>query len=159
VTDWPLRAVDPAEHDALAAMWHAAWHDGHAAIVPPGLVALRQLADFKTRMPGIAPLARTAGPKGAPLGFCAVRKDELYQLFVADKARGTGLAARLLADGEARLREGGYAEGFLDCQPDNIRALRFYQRLGWSIDSPALVTLETASGGFELETLILRKSL
>lgn len=159
MSDWPLRAVDPAEFHAFAVMWHKAWHDGHAAIVPAGLVALRQLADFKARVARIAPLARCGGPAGAPLGFCAVRKNELYQLFVAEKARGTGLAARLLADGEARLREGGYAEVFLDCQPDNIRALRFYQRMGWSIDRPAMVTLETADGGFELETLILRKSL
>jgi hypothetical protein len=36
------------------------------------------------------------GPIGAPLGFCMLKDDELYQLYVAAEARGVGAAAAVI---------------------------------------------------------------
>jgi GNAT superfamily N-acetyltransferase len=44
----------------------------------------------------------------ALLGYI-VRRAELYQLFVASSARGTGVAAALMADADARLSQAGSA--------------------------------------------------
>ena len=154
-----VRKVDPSEHVALAGMWHAAWHEAHGQICPPKLVMLRNLADFQHRIAKIAPLSRVIGLVGAPEGFCAVRSNEIYQLFVAPCARGTGAAAALIADGEHRIRQTGHHAAFLDCHPGNLRALKFYERSGWQTDKIAPVQLETSQGPFVLDTMILRKVL
>lgn len=154
-----VRRLEPGEYTALAEMWHAAWHDGHGAIVPPELVAVRTLSDFRARVPLIADLCRVIGPIGRPLGVCAVRTNEIYQLFVAQTAKGTGVAAQLLTEGEGRIAQACHADGFLDCHPDNTRALRFYRRNGWCEDGLARVDLDTSKGAFAIDTMILRKPL
>jgi ribosomal protein S18 acetylase RimI-like enzyme len=50
------------------------------------------------------PSVRVVGTAGAPVGFCVVKDEELYQLFVAAESRGSGIAVELVADAEARLR-------------------------------------------------------
>lgn len=57
------------------------------------------------------PNVRVVGPPRRPNGLCIVRSDELYQLFVAAPSRGSGVAAALLADAEARLADSGVATG------------------------------------------------
>jgi hypothetical protein len=47
------------------------------------------------------------GPPADPTGFCIIKGDELYQLFVAAHARGSGAAVALIDDGEMRLSKGG----------------------------------------------------
>jgi ribosomal protein S18 acetylase RimI-like enzyme len=74
---------------------------------------------------------RVAGPPGAPLGFCMLKGDELYQIYVAAEARGSDVAAALLADGEARLAARGVPVAWLACAIGNHRAARFYEKSGW----------------------------
>ena len=112
-----LRPARPEDIPGLAKLWHAGWHEAHAAYTPEALTRMRTEADFTRRLRDLLPGIRMAGPPLAPLGFCAIRDDELYQLFVAGAARGTGLAARLLADGEARLADIG-----LVASPDDVMA-------------------------------------
>jgi GNAT superfamily N-acetyltransferase len=42
-----------------------------------------------------------------------LKGDELYQLYVSAPARGSGVAAALVADAEARLAEGGVKTAWL----------------------------------------------
>jgi ribosomal protein S18 acetylase RimI-like enzyme len=79
-----------------------------------------------------------------------IKDDELYQLYVARQARGTGAAAALIADGEARLAAHGFATAWLACAIGNDRAARFYEKCGWVMAREAVNRLETPAGVFEL---------
>jgi GNAT superfamily N-acetyltransferase len=129
--NWPARLAQPGDHAALAALWHQGWHDGHGAHTPAAVVAARTAAYFRCRVPDLGDGLRVAGPDGQPLGMCLTDGDEIDLLFVAPAARGTGLAGRLLADGESRLRAAGITEARLVCVTGNQRAMRFYIRSGW----------------------------
>ncbi|HYO45285.1 MAG TPA: GNAT family N-acetyltransferase, partial [Gemmatimonadota bacterium] len=94
-----------------------------------------------------------------PAGFCAIKGDELYQLFVSAKARGSGVAAVLLADGETRLAESGVEVAWLACAIGNERAARFYEKWGWHRVGIMVDELETPSGIFPLEVWRYEKRL
>ncbi len=61
----------------------------------------------------------------------AAEIDHLVQLYVSAQARGTGAAAALMADAEARLAEAGVEIAWLACAIGNERAARFYEKCGW----------------------------
>ena len=98
-----VRAATEQEIAPLAAIWHEGWHDAHARIAPPELTRIRTLDSFRDRLRTALPAVRVTGPPGKPMGFYMVKGDELYQLFVASEARGSGVAAALIADAERTL--------------------------------------------------------
>jgi len=116
----------------------------------------RDLAEFfglspaESRLTAALDTTRVIGPVGAPLGLCMIKDDELYQLYVARQARGTGAAAALVADAEARLAARGFATAWLACAIGNDRAARFYEKCGWVMAREAVNRLETPAGVFEL---------
>jgi GNAT superfamily N-acetyltransferase len=69
----------------------------------------RTLESFRERLAAALSETRVAGPKGAPLGLCILKRDELNQLYVSAEARGAGVAAALLADAESILAARGGA--------------------------------------------------
>lgn len=157
--DWPIRRAKAAEISALAQLWSEVWRDSHAAISPPELVRVRTEESFRDRLAVMGDRLRVAGPDGAPLGFCAVREGEIYQLFVSRAAQGSGLARRLLEDGEARLRAAGAAVAILDCLIGNHRAGLFYEKCGWRLRGEEVVALETSQGPLPVRTRIFEKRL
>ncbi len=94
-----------------------------------------------------------------PLGFSIVQGAELYQLFVSGPSRGSGVAAALIADAEARLSASGVATAWLACAIGNERAARFYEKCGWSRVGTMINRLDTPSGPFPLEVWRYEKSL
>ena len=84
---------------------------------------------------------------------------ELHQLYVSTAARGSGLAATLILDAEARLREGGVHRSWLACAIGNVRAARFYEKHGWTRTGIVIEHLETGTGTFPLEVWRYEKSL
>lgn len=154
-----LRPALAGEYPVLARLWHDAWHEAHAAHVPPALTAQRTEASFLPRLEAAGDTLRVAGPPDAPLGFCAIKGDEIYQLFTTPAARGAGVAQTLLADGEARLRAGGTRRAWLDCIMENGRARMFYTRMGWTFTGPRDIDLYTSSGPFSLRVAIFEKDL
>lgn len=153
------RPALPADLDPLARLWHEGWREAHLAHVPAELTARRTLQSFRARLESFGDDLRTAGPEGAPLGFCAIRADELDQLFVAPEARGTGLAATLLADGEARLAARGVRRPHLLCVIRNTRAARFYERHGWKNMGISREAVATEDGPFAFDVLRFEKTL
>ena len=154
-----VRDGNPDELDALARLWFEAWQDGHRAVVPAALARVRTLESFRARLSAALPRVRVVGPAGAPVGFCIIQDDELYQLFVDRSARGTGVAAALLADGEARLKANGVRMAWLACAIGNDRAARFYEKSGWHRTGTITSRLETIAGVFLLDVWRYEKTL
>jgi len=154
-----IRPIAIAEVSAVADLWHDGWHEAHAAHVPAELVTLRTLDSFLQRLNEIRETVRVIGPPGAPLGFCATKGNEIYQLFTAAAARGTGIAAELISDGEARLFGQGHSRIELGVIPENVRAIRFYARQGWATGKVVSYAVDTSKGPFQLPVLIMHKTL
>ena len=126
-----VRAADPREVDHLARVWFDGWQDAHVRILPAELTRIRTLESFKARLAASLPHVRVVGQCPTPVGFCILKGDELNQLYVSSEARGTGVAAALMADAEARLAERDVEVAWLACAVGNERAARFYEKCGW----------------------------
>jgi ribosomal protein S18 acetylase RimI-like enzyme len=146
-----IRLADVSEIDALARLWRDGWRDAHEAIVPKELARLRTPESFRERMAAGLNEVRVIGPIGAPLGFCMLKDDELYQLYVSAAARGTDAAAKLIADGEERLAAAGVEIAWLACAIGNDRAARFYEKSGWHRARTITSKLETPERVFLLD--------
>jgi GNAT superfamily N-acetyltransferase len=154
-----VRAAEEGEIDHLAKIWYDGWHDAHAQIVPAELIRLRSLESFRDRLQAAFPDVRVVGPCGEPVGFCIIKGNELYQLFVSARSRGSGVAAALIADAETRLSENGVATAWLACAIGNMRAAKFYEKCGWHRAGTIVNQLETPKGKFPLEVWRYEKSL
>ena len=154
-----VRDAEPADLQPLARLWWSGWRDGHDGLLPEALTRLRTLESFEARMAAALPRVRTLGLVGAPLGFHLIKDDELYQFYLAAEARGTGAAAVLMADAEARLAEAGVETAWLACAIGNARAARFYEKAGWTMARIDNVPTETSEGLFPLEVWRYEKRL
>ena len=117
------------------------------------------IESFRDRLFAALPRIRVVGEPQSPLGFCIVKDDELYQLFVAREARGSGVAAALIADAEDRLAASGVRTAWLACAIGNDRAARFYEKRGWHRVGTMINHAETQEGPFLLEVWRYEKTL
>lgn len=154
-----LRPMQPEDIPQLATLWHSGWHDGHTGHVPEALTALRTLASMTERLPPLIPVTQVALLDGQIAGFCMVKGPEIYQLYAAPFARGAGVAARLIADAEARIKAAGHARAELDCAIGNQRAARFYEKSGWTNTGARISQVDTSQGPFALELWRFEKAL
>ena len=100
MADVVLRAATLDDVPAIARVWHAAWHDAHDGRVPASVVALRTQASFLERAVPLVPDSIVAARNGEVIGFTATGGDEVAELFVAEEARGSSAARRLLRAAE-----------------------------------------------------------
>ena len=154
-----VRDATEADLDRLAEIWHQGWHQAHSHLVPLELTRLRTLPNFRERLQQALPDVRVIGQSGAPVGFCQLKNDELFQLYVSAESRGSGVAAALIADGESRLAEHGVEVAWLACAIGNERAARFYEKLGWERAGIMINEAETSAGPFPLEVWRYEKRL
>ena len=141
-----VRNPAPSELEPLAELWLAGWRDAHLEIVPPELEKHRDINNLRQRMADGLVNVRVVGPLGDPLGFYMLKDDELYQLYVSARARGTGIAALLMADAEARLAAKGLDTAWLACAVGNNRAAKFYEKSGWTRVGTETSRLPTPDG-------------
>jgi len=154
-----IRAATTADISALALIWLAGWHRGHASLVPEALEKLRTLESFTERLIEHLPQILCAENDTGITGFVITRDAELYQLFVSEAAQGTGAAQALIRAAEAVIRANGHAEAYLDCIPENTRARAFYRKMGWVESGIEPSILDTSEGAFSLDCMIFRKRL
>ncbi len=141
-----MRPATGADMAAVADLWHEGWHAGHAGHVPDGLTALRTLEAFHERTPTrVADTTVALGEAGDLMGFVMVVGDEVEQLFVGPAARGSGVAAQLLAEAEGQVAAAGHSEAWLAVVEGNTRARRFYEKCGWR-ETGELPYVVTAGG-------------
>ena len=140
-----LRPAAPGDAEAIAAVWHAGWADGHLGHVPAELAAHRTLDDFRRRVPPRLPDTTVAVAGDRVVGFVMLHADEVEQVYVAREARGGGAADALLARAEdAVARRAPVA--WLAVAAGNARARRFYERNGWTDAGPFDYAAEVAGG-------------
>ncbi len=143
--------------EVLTDIWFAGWYEAHAAHVSNDLIALRDRDSLRIRMERMLVDTDVVGPVGAPVGFCTIAGDEIYQFYVAPEARGNGTADALLAAGEKRLIAAGIDEGQIYVLPENPRAQAFYRRGGWADDVVQEVPLQTLGDPYMQRCLIMKK--
>jgi ribosomal protein S18 acetylase RimI-like enzyme len=153
------RPAEAAEIDHLAKVWYDGWRDAHARILPAELTRIRTLESFRERLETALPDVRVVGPFPTPVGFCMLKGDELYQLYVSAEARGSGVAAVLMADAEARLAGDGVEVAWLACAVGNERAARFYEKCGWRRAGTEVYQPEAAYGAPPIEVWRYEKRL
>ena len=154
-----VRPAEETEIDQLARLWYDGWQDAHAEILPAELKRVRTLESFRDRIRAALSTTRVVGPRGAPAGFCIIKGDELYQLYVTAQSRGSPVATALIADAESRLRESGVKTAWLACAIGNERAARFYEKRGWQRVRTMMNPLETTAGIFQLLVWRYEKTL
>jgi ribosomal protein S18 acetylase RimI-like enzyme len=154
-----LRNAERSDLDPLAQLWHEGWQEAHAQILPPVLAQFRTLPGFRSRLEAALHEVRVSGAPGAPLGFSMLKDDELYQLYVAPAARGSGVAVTLLTDAEQQLAARGIRTAWLACAIGNHRAARFYQKNGWRRAGTVRYDIPTPDGILPLEVWRFEKPL
>jgi GNAT superfamily N-acetyltransferase len=126
-----LNPASARDVERVAALWMAAWHDGHRGHVPDALVEARDPAYFASRSRELLGHITVALDGDALLGLAIVKDDELQQLMVGAAARGQGVGGLLIDAAERQVAARGYDEIWLAVVPGNTTARRFYESRGW----------------------------
>ncbi|MFE9657740.1 GNAT family N-acetyltransferase [Micromonospora sp. NPDC006431] len=163
-----IRREDPDDAAAIAAVHIRSWQAGYAGIMPdevlhrlnPAAWAQRR-RDLGTADPAHPFTTLLAEVDGAVAGFATFgpyrnnqdRGDldpahgEILAMYVEPARWGTGTGRALLAAARAGLAERGWTEYRLWVLTDNVRARRFYERAGLSLDGVESVYRLPLSGG------------
>lgn len=158
-TSFSLRPAAQTDLEVLTDIWHTGWADAHAAYVPQALIEQRTRASFRIRFDDMLTSTTVGEVDGTLVGFCCIKPNEIYQMYVSAAARGTGIAAGLIAESERRLKENGTTEAFLDVILENARAIAFYRKQGWLDGSIEVAELDTLGEPFPLRLRRMRKTL
>lgn len=149
-----------ADVEAVAALWHEGWHDGHGALVSEDVVIERTADIFSMRLRALMADSFVAVVDDTIAAFGALHDDEVDQFFVGRPFRGTGLAKLFLSVLEGALAARGIEEVMIQCAAGNRRAHAFYAGAGYAdtgiFDLPAW----TSDGRISrFPTHIFRKTL
>jgi ribosomal protein S18 acetylase RimI-like enzyme len=113
--------------------------------VPDALLPARSREYFAVQAERRLDSTLVAVRDGEVVGLAIVDGDELWQLGVAESARGTGAAGTLMAAVEERIAR-GHERAWLAVVPGNARARAFYERCGWHDLGPLTYQAATLEG-------------
>ncbi len=145
-----LRPAGPQDADDVAEIWYLGWQDGHSGLVPQELADIRTEESFRERAASRIADTTVATVDGVVAGFVMVVDDEVEQVYVSARHRGTGVAALLMTEAERQVRANGHSQAWLAVVAGNARARSFYERSGWRDEGPfdyaAAITAAAESG-------------
>jgi ribosomal protein S18 acetylase RimI-like enzyme len=141
-----LRPAAAADADEIAAIWWDGWGEAHEGRVPDALLAHRSAADLRDRVPALLATTTVATDGGTVAGFAVVLDDEVDQIYVARRFRGSGAAERLLGSAEEQIAR-RYDRAWLAVVAGNGRARRFYEQRGWRDAGAIEFAAWTTDGG------------
>ena len=145
-----LRPATPDDVDAIAEVWFHGWRDGHLGPVPEALLPYRASPDsFRRRVPERIATSTVATLESTVVGFVSIHEDELEQLFVAARARGSQAAVMLIRHAEVQIAA-VHEVAWLAVVAGNARARRFYAREGWYDAGPFEYVAQVEGGGIRL---------
>lgn len=154
----PVRAEDlAAVRAALVASWHATYDRFHGPAKVTEITdqwhSLAALSRQVDQPGGVFLMAEGAG--GGVLGSAFAHLDDageacLRRLYVTPGAEGRGIGKRLLDETLARLAE---RDVWLEVEPRNEGAIRFYRREGFVLDRPA----GSCGGRADLDAVVMRR--
>jgi ribosomal-protein-alanine N-acetyltransferase len=159
MSDLTLRPATEDDFAPLTMLWAEGWDAGHAKIAPKELIRLRTAESFHLRLRGFGDNLRVIGARGDPLGFVALKKDQIDQFYVRQDQAGSGLATTLMRLVEAELAARGTTEAKLECLANNDRACAFYRKMGWEGRGMEDITVDTSKGPYILPAMIFGKTL
>lgn len=128
VTVRPATVEDVA---SIAPIWHRGWQDAHVGNVPEELTRARTKRSFWTRAEQRVPDTTVAEVDGHVAGFVMVVEDEVEQVYLDERHRGSGIASILLEEAEQQIRDNGHRTAWLAVVAGNKRARGFYAKRGW----------------------------
>jgi GNAT superfamily N-acetyltransferase len=141
-----VRLAGPDDSAAVADIWFHGWRDGHLGNVSAELVAIRTEESFRRRAAERTGDTTVATVDGEVAGFVMVVDDEVEQVYVSSRHRGTGVAGTLLAEAERLVALDGHERAWLAVVDGNARARRFYERNGWTDEGPFDYPAQSAAG-------------
>ncbi|MEO1038436.1 MAG: GNAT family N-acetyltransferase [Pseudomonadota bacterium] len=149
--DITLRACQPGDEQALAAIGAATFLESYAGVVD-GAAIVRHCAERQTARvyadaladPDQALWICEMAPGAAPVGYLHLAAPdlpiesgphdlEIKRIYVLSKFHGEGLGRRLLDAADRHAAEYGASRLLLGVYKKNAPALRFYDRAGFSI--------------------------
>jgi ribosomal protein S18 acetylase RimI-like enzyme len=170
-----LRDATPADAHAIATVTVRSWRAAYRGLLPDDVLAGLSVDDREERWSA----ALTAPPEhlrvvvavvaGTVVGFAATgrplvpddRADptlgDLYALYLVPEVWRRGIGARLHSAALDRLRSCGFTHAGLWVLDTNDRALRFYDRVGWT--DTGRTQVDRGPGGAELHERRLRRDL
>jgi L-amino acid N-acyltransferase YncA len=168
-----LRDATAADAAAVAAVQVASWRVAYRGLLPDELLDGLSVADRERHWSGVlaGPDPRSgivvAEDASGLIGFAAVGRapdrdpadavGQLFAIYLAPPALGTGVGRRLHAAALDRLRAAGFTSAVLWVLPGNHRARGFYRREGWTETG---VTEAGGQGtGFAWTQIMLERSL
>jgi len=92
--------------------------------------------------PGSGFDTRVAVVDGTPVGHVTISGHQLVHLFVDPVHQGTGLGRHLLALGEATIVAAGHTDLELHARVENLAAIAFYEKSGWTVTDRLVHTVE-----------------
>jgi ribosomal-protein-alanine N-acetyltransferase len=112
--------------------WQAMYALDLVCFEPPFRFSRRAMRGFAEAQGAISVLAEAAGNLA---GFCIVQMEEqvgyVVTLDVAAAWRRRGLARRLIAEAETKMRAAGGTAMAIHVFPGNVGAVRFYEAIGY----------------------------
>ncbi|MGI5125657.1 N-acetyltransferase family protein [Pseudonocardia sp. CA-107938] len=165
-----IRDATVADADAIARVHVASWQAAYRGLLPDavldGLSVAESTQNWAERLAGTQPGAHIlvvedegvigfaafgTRPEGAP------GERHLWAMYLDPAQWGRGAGRPLHAAMVDRMHAAGVHSATLWVLRGNERAIRFYERAGWSFDGTS--KLEVGPGGVELPVLLMRRPI
>lgn len=157
-----IRAATPADADAVEDYHHRCFTTTYASQLlagefeaPDRAGIRRQLHDWF--LPDSDVETRVAVVDGAPIGHVSISGHRLVHLFVEPDHHGMGLGRYLLVQGEAMIAARGHTALELHARVENLTAIAFYKRAGWTVTDRMIHTVEHGIG-YDERVLVKHRS-